>query len=334
MPEVEIVVALWNRDTPKKQWAYNGDRLQHLRTAIEACNPQLNRILKPNQPIKGIFIAPEYYFAANQAGTGMTNGSFHERGISEADKDMIVNHMLSLSKSFPKLLLIPGTIAWKKSVMRAPGQEYKRDPQTYQRTTVLKTTPSRLHSLLNTYNASIVAGGSRGGLMPTELLKTKVRQELATSNPNGLVDSREVTLAVNALMNQPQPNLDADLISMFGTTAGMYKSVPTQTDSWNLIMSGNATHVMKNTAYMFLNGKIRFKYNKRNDYHEAVSDTGSTVFCPGAKSGYTTIEGIDIGIEICLDHDCAQLVNTPMPLSGMPMLHILTSAAVPCLPRT
>jgi hypothetical protein len=70
-----------------------------------------------------------------------------------------------------------------------------------------------------------------------------------------------------------------------------------------------------------------------NDFHESLSDGGQTVFCPGVKSGFASIDGVDIGLEICLDHAAGQLQNTPLPVSGAPMLHILTSASVqPKLP--
>jgi hypothetical protein len=328
MPEIELAVALWNRDTFKKQMGTNPQRVQALQDAIEACDMQFGRILNRNQAIKGIFLSPEYYFAGDKAGLGKADGSFHERCISEADKDGIVASMLALSRRFPKVLIIPGTIAWSKSLVRAPGQEFKRDPETNQRTAVLKTTATRIEALRTTLQASYNAGGSVGGRMPTELLKTRVRQDLAAGSPNGLVSPGDVAQVVNAIMSQPLALIDATLIDVFGTNVGMYKTNPNQVDSWNLIAAGTATSVMKNTAFLFLNGRIRFKYNKRNDYHEAVSETGSIVFCPGVKSGYTTIEGIDIGIEICLDHAVGQLINTPLPASGQPMIHIVTSAAV------
>lgn len=328
MPAMNMVVALWNRDTQKKQMGTNPERIQQLKAAVSACDIQFARILKANQAIRGVFVAPEYYFAGDKAGIGQAGGGFHERCIDETAKDFLVAEMRTLSRKFPKVLLIPGTIAWSKSLQRAPGQEYKRDPQTNLRTNVLKTTPDRITNVGQTLQASINAGGTVGGLLPTELLRTKVRKELAAASPNGLVSPMAVGQAVRAIMHQPKAGVDTELLNRFGTTAGMYRTVGDQFDTWNLIQNGTATHIMKNTAFLYLNGQIRFKYNKRNDFHESVSDTGQTVFCPGAKSGFTTIEGIDIGLEICLDHAVGQLQNTPLPPSGVPMLHILTSAAV------
>ncbi len=325
MPEIDMVVALWNRDTATKQAGFNPDRLRLLNDALQACQAQLATILKPAQKIKGIFLAPEYYFARENAGQVERYGSLNERCLTETGKDFIVQHLLTVSKTYPQVLLIPGTVAWKKSVTRTPDQEFKRDPETHRRTNIAKT-QTRQDSVFNAINTNFGIGGSRGGYLATELLRAKIRREL---NPaTGLANPDDVAAQIHILFQQSENDLRLALQARFGTSDGMYKSVPTHQENADALFDGTATHVMKNTAFVFLNGKIRFKYNKKNDFHEALSDAGETIFCPGAKSGFATVEGIDIGLEICLDHAVQALANTPLPASGTPMFHILTSASV------
>jgi hypothetical protein len=147
MPEIDMIVALWNRDTGSKQTGFNPDRLRLLNDALRACQSQFGTILKPSQKIKGLFLAPEYYFACENAGQVARYGSLNERCLTETGKDFIVQSLLTVSKTYPQILLIPGTVAWKKSLIRTPGQEFKRDPQTYQRTNIAKTRPGRIPCL-------------------------------------------------------------------------------------------------------------------------------------------------------------------------------------------
>ncbi len=325
MPEIDMVVALWNRDTAKKQTGFNPDRLRLLNEALQACQAQFATILKPSQRIKGIFVAPEYYFARENAGQVQRYGSLNDRCLTETGKEFIVQHLLTVSKTYPQVLLIPGTVAWKKSLNRTPEQEFKRNPETYQRTTIAKT-QTRQDSVFNAIRTNFNNGGARGGYLATELLRSKIRREL---NPKtGLASPGDVGMQIHTLFDQSENDLKLELQARFGTSDGMYKRVPTHQENVDALFDGTATHVMKNTAFVFLNGKIRFKYNKKNDFHEALSDAGQTIFCPGYKSGFATVEGIDIGLEICLDHAARALANTPLPPSGTPVFHIITSASV------
>jgi hypothetical protein len=322
MPPIDIVVAIWNRDTHTKQMESNPTRLLGLSAALRACEMQFARILGTQQRIKGIFVAPEYYFAADKAGKVLMDGSFNERCVSETMKDHIVSKLLGQSKLYPSVLMIPGTIAWAKPLQRRPGDEFKRDLATNQRTTVLKT-QTRTESLKRSLEGSLNTNGAGGGRLATELLRTKVRKQLQGGDPMRVVSAYDVSVAVSNVVND-----DVALTAQFGSPDGLFREVPTQYDAWANVQSGTAQHIMRNTAFVLLNGKICFKYNKANDYHEALSDSGRLIFSPGHKTGFTTIQGIDIGLEICLDHAYGRLVNTPLPLSGAPHLHILTSASV------
>jgi hypothetical protein len=317
MAQLDLAVALWNRNTYRKQMDQNPTRLQRLQEAVAACDMQFARVAKPNAAISGIFVAPEYYFAANKAGVAKADGTFYNRCVDEAAKDAIVADLLALSKKFPKMLLIPGTIAWSKSLVRKAGDEFKRDDQN-QRTTTKKTTATRMDAVQN----SLKGGYNQGGRIPTELLRTKVRRKLLDASPTKTVDPGDVGDEVNRVLYD-----DVEL-AKYGAPDTLYRGVPNQADALDLLSKGKVNSIMKNTAFVLLNGKIRFKYSKTNDFHEALSDQGQLIFCPGTKSGFATIEKIDIGIEICLDHAVATLQNTPSPSGQDPLLHVVTSASV------
>ncbi len=63
----------------------------------------------------GIFVAPEYMFAREYAGSYKVENEWEviEYGLGEEEKDFILEELMSLSKEFPKILIIPGTIAWQ-----------------------------------------------------------------------------------------------------------------------------------------------------------------------------------------------------------------------------
>ncbi len=116
-----------------------------------------------------------------------------------------------------------------------------------------------------------------------------------------------------------------DVFNWCGLDKSHYSEIPTLADKMALLTTGS--YIMRNTAYALLNGKVRFKYNKQGDFHEAIGD-GGTVFLPGAKTGIAVIAGIRFGFEICLDHNVSYL-KPPVadPTDGRD-LHIVTSAAV------
>lgn len=94
-----------------------------------------------------------------------------------------------------------------------------------------------------------------------------------------------------------------------------------------------ASYIGRNTAYVFLDGEILCKYNKKGDFHEVLTN-GQTVHIPGSKDGRFDIKttntrhrSIRCGIEICLDH-VYKTAARDTPHYGEPDIHIITSASV------
>lgn len=100
------------------------------------------------------------------------------------------------------------------------------------------------------------------------------------------------------------------------------------------ILSLGADYVARNTAYVLLDGDVRFKYNKQGDFHEVLKDDGTTVHIPGKLDGRFQMKTtnssdrpIDFGIEICLDH-VFQTTAKEIPHLGQVDVHIISSAQV------
>ena len=172
-----------------------------------------------------IFIAPEYYFKK----------TIGERCVTKVERDQFIATMSQLAANKPHLLLVPGTITWKK-----------------------------------------------------DATDTKTRKKAQTR----LVERQ------------------------YKFTDGAFAEKKRQ----QLQFVGDVKFVAYNTAYLFY-GTGTFKYHKMNDVGELQAGDTDTLFIPGSIRGNYTIAGLQLGIEICGDHDVGML-NQPVDI------HIVTSASV------
>jgi hypothetical protein len=86
------------------------DRQLRLRTALKTFDDWLGKVnqteLQLDNPFRGIFIAPEYYFTK-------PNPSGERQFLDLASKSTIEIYLKGLSKEFPRILLVPGTIHYE-----------------------------------------------------------------------------------------------------------------------------------------------------------------------------------------------------------------------------
>ncbi|GGF47213.1 hypothetical protein GCM10007301_03250 [Azorhizobium oxalatiphilum] len=123
---MDFVVGLWSVATPAGDFTASAmqQRISDLERALTAFRSHVNRQKLPSaQKIKGIFVAPEYYLAQVNA-MSVSNSRVVERTISVPDRNSAVGRIAQISKTFPEILIIPGTIAWKKTFARAED-DYK-----------------------------------------------------------------------------------------------------------------------------------------------------------------------------------------------------------------
>lgn len=131
-----IHVGMWCIDTVSKQNLGTQLRLKMLADELEKFSAHCLRIegeiekdlsrkdreLNRQRKMNAIFIAPENLFCRPLTeDRGFKYGDV--RQLSETQKNEILRSLKVLSKKYPKMLIIPGSISWKKSIDRPVGAE-------------------------------------------------------------------------------------------------------------------------------------------------------------------------------------------------------------------
>ena len=316
-----MIAGLWSRKNYDKSGSTTDARVKALKQCVEKLALQVKQEKIPDSEIQGLLVAPEYFFTKPDPGK-WDGAKFLSRAISQTEKEQAVEGFKNISKAFPTLFLVPGTIAWKKPLDRPAGEARKKDPVTGQRTGPLKTTPRKDKALQSLQYEDSTTGERMGGarkaspdLYANLVIWVDYNYKPTTDDER----DKQVTRVLHD---------DTELQAVFNwckLDKSHYSEIPALADKMALLTTGS--FMMRNTAYALLKGRVRFKYNKQGDFHEAIGDTG-TVFIPGAQTGIATIAGIRFGFEICLDHNISYL-KPPVadPKDGRD-IHIVTSAAV------
>src|SRR5262245_48993550 len=133
----KILIALWSH---AHDWsASTNGRLKTLDHRIATVDAWITHRadLSGSLPFKGIFLAPEYYFTEPSPTGGRSP-------LSEKDRLRIERKLIELSNKYTKILLVPGTVFYKKPLARtADSAKKKFDPTTGQRTLVKTTDDDR-----------------------------------------------------------------------------------------------------------------------------------------------------------------------------------------------
>lgn len=110
-------VTIWQVNTHAMQYLDLNNRLAFLYKAVDEAYTHLRHLPANNRKLRGIFVAPEYYFAKQAAG-GHHQLS-EERYLSDEEQHDVTASLTCLSRLYPDLLIIPGTMAWKKPLSDA-----------------------------------------------------------------------------------------------------------------------------------------------------------------------------------------------------------------------
>ncbi|ELX09659.1 hypothetical protein Jab_2c17370 [Janthinobacterium sp. HH01] len=122
----KLIAAVWSIDTKNIQDIPLAIRMAELTEAVGRADEAVMRIARKtgaslgDSPL-GVFVAPEYMFAHPTAGADHTTGDL--RHINEAEKSALLVQLTALSTAYPRLLLIPGTIAWRKTFDRVGAKQ-------------------------------------------------------------------------------------------------------------------------------------------------------------------------------------------------------------------
>lgn len=202
--------------------------------------------------VQGVFLAPEYFFSEQGA---------KRAPLDELDYYRLEQKLCALSKKYPSILIVPGTIFYKKNLIRPADTlaKYKFNEKTGRRE-LEKTSSSDRRARIG-FELLAAAKNTKQVLGETAVLVGDIRP--ATSH---LVPSH---------LDLAKPLLDKTKNPV----------------------------IVRNAAYLFLNGRRYAKYDKQTDFKEALSNNpDDLMFIPGTKDQCPDVLGYKCGMEICYDH--------------------------------
>jgi predicted amidohydrolase len=108
----DIVISLWTYPTLDKASMLKtiDERLAALEKAVEACAKTVTTLgadIELANEFHAIFAAPEYYFTAPAA---------TRTALTATQKDLLYIKLAALSKKYPKILMLPGSIFFKEEI--------------------------------------------------------------------------------------------------------------------------------------------------------------------------------------------------------------------------
>ncbi len=117
---MDFLIGLWSVPTADTTFtaADVNQRITALESAIKHLSDEVGKeTFAPDQKICGIFIAPEY-FLAHQDAEKVVSSRAIERTIDVGERDACVELIRNFSTKHKNVLIVPGTIAWKKTFAR------------------------------------------------------------------------------------------------------------------------------------------------------------------------------------------------------------------------
>jgi predicted amidohydrolase len=257
-----IVIALWSH---KNQWNHPiatrflilEDRLRMTARWITALGKDLTG------PFKAVFLAPEYLF---------TEPAAQRQPLTEAARLRIEQDLLALSRKYPEILMVPGTVFYKKPLTRDQNSaQYKFDPVTGLRDKLKTTGADRRDRLFGKAMDAMFS-------IPAQRTADDWRHDDWVMNGYD-ADGHAV------------PSLN-QIVATLGDTTNPPK------------------FVVKNVAYVLLAGRRIAKYDKQSDWGEALGNNPDDLaFIPGVYKQCPEIDGYRVGTEICFDHGNGMLAR-------------------------
>jgi hypothetical protein len=304
-----LFTALWDVDTKIEHGGRTKNEVRHLdpmgryRTLATVLQKawrkmlgiQLDRgreILSSGADWLYLFVAPEYLFAASDKA----------HAVPQDTKETIVQSLMALSGHYPNLILVPGTIAWKKPVIRSKEKLYKK---------------TRLEKYLERVQAAEKADIAAVHRDTDRKIKQRIAQNLEDKEQVTRLQSEEYR---SMLLEAPL----ADVTRAKQRYGTMVKNLETAKEK---------CFIARNTAYGFHRGREVARYHKRGEYMEVFkteSEDGYVIYEPGGgpegAGDRFAVESVKFGIEVCLDHQLGFLSTSS---GATPDVHIIMSADTP-----
>ena len=290
-----MMVALWSVNTQTMQNVSLDARAGWLKKAIDTASgramEQLARIglWPPKSYPFALFAAPEY-FLAQPVAIGASHGPGSQRHIDETEKVKRLAEFQQISKSHKGMIIIPGTIAWQKPLLRSGSKQYhSKGTQKGQLKTVSRQ--DKATEAVNFY-------ARRQNLQPTDRLSGQLNT--ATGKINAPTTQQKLDALATA----------GPLVNLSGVQYLARNTAYVLLDG-NIIMKynkqGDFHEVLNGHQTIHIPGKLdgRFQIRSSNDEERPIA----------------------FGIEICLDH-VFQTTGKEIPHLGEVDIHIISSAQV------
>jgi hypothetical protein len=334
MPKLYAVVLRY--DTQARQADGTSARKLVLDDALRQSYAHINAAMgggsNTRQRVWGVFVAPEYMFA-----NAVAHGD-HEYGdvrhLGEGDKVEIEAWLKGLSTRYPRMLLFPGSIAWKKPLQRDLNSyiAYKQQAGSpLDRGDLIKRFRGKTQSRADKAKAALRQNATdfMGGDLDTEASGEKehvrhrgVIRNLAPTGPRWVYQTDDPSGVI-------VPGFPGKWTADPGKAAidKIYYSALSNREKLAELGGGGVTAIARNTCLVYLNGRRVAKYNKAQDYHEVLDNAGDTVYVPGKSVPVFDVDGVKYGVEICLDHLMASAAQR-LPSMTQPQICVLMSACV------
>lgn len=282
---VQIVAATWNNPSSKITRRGLEHRLRLLETMVGQFDAYVRsqRQLDSGGLIKGIFTAPEYFFSNRYDGSVREKtGQRHGRGVRENHHRRVLEGLKAISIQYPRLLIVPGTISWLKPINVA---EVEQALNYHKRGVGRFVTTAEMEAFAIKY-----AGVQSGTGVTVDVWRPGVVGLVPVTKADLLTWKTRNPLRYDAVMDWTLTWLHP--FDLKGQEAAITK-----------VRNGAAKFQMQNTAYMLLHGQVVYAYHKHGNFGELEHSDADVVFLPGINSGRVELEGVEFGIEICLDHN-------------------------------
>ncbi len=302
-----MLVALWLRQTSCDDPNEKGTRMSELQEALEEAERCRQVYVSSHQfpavewgDPQLIFVAPEYLFSQPVGGEKRTLPNSRlvplrtggtQRHLSEDEANAIFRELQGLSRKYHHLLIVPGTIAWRKELGRY--RNFDRSRYTPWPHEVLEQAYHKLHPEM------VDAGtGQFTGNVATDTVSDLAKPLAGHTR----VDWKDKVQAVQ--------RAEQDLIPDFGLC----------------LNTAPVLHDGKTVLIYHKHGDF-YELEPSYDVNQRVHE----IAFPGRKDGTFQLDGVDYGIEICFDHSIAALESAQLEKphgTPLPQVHIITSASV------
>jgi hypothetical protein len=279
----KIPVALWSYDSHGHYGIPESGITNALQMRLKNLNATLPGLADRRMTdLQAIFVAPEYLYVAAR---GSSPGALYGRRfpMTSAEKDVVERALLGLSREFPKILIIPGTVFYQEEVV-GEARHRMRD--------------NLLANEMELKKAYVKILRPAESLSMVQIAKVDIRNDLAT----GRVNVATLSPAKRGQLRDFLDNMESweqrgiRVPGLLELAKAFRKRDEFDPLSKPLCRA-------RNCAYLFLGGQRVGTYDKHSDFQETSgAKPDKLAFVPGTADQAPEVDGLRFAVEICFDH--------------------------------